>query len=73
MADLDSGASVDRYLADQLVVFAALAAGESLYSVPRVSEHLETNLWLAEAVAGARTAIDENVVRAEGVGYQGWG
>jgi RNA 3'-terminal phosphate cyclase (ATP) len=69
LADLDSGASVDRHLADQLVVFAALAAGESLYSVPRVSEHLETNLWLAERVAGAHTAIEGNVVRVEGIGY----
>ena len=70
LADLDSGASVDRHLADQLVVFAALAAGESLYSVPRVSEHLETNLWLAETMAGARTAIEGNLVRVEGIGHR---
>jgi RNA 3'-terminal phosphate cyclase (ATP) len=70
LADLDSGASTDRHLADQLVVFAALAAGESLYSVPRVSEHLETNLWLAETVAGAHTSIEGNLVRVEGIGYR---
>lgn len=70
LADLDSGASVDRHLADQLVVFAALAAGESRYSVPRVSEHLETNLWLAEMVAGAQAAIEGNVVRVEGIAYR---
>ncbi len=70
LADLDSGASVDRHLADQLVVFAALAAGESLYSVPRVSEHLEANLWLAEEVAGARTVIEGKLVRVGGVGYR---
>jgi len=73
LADLDSGASVDRYLADQLVVFAALAGGESRYSVPRVSEHLETNLWLAETVAGAHTTIEGSLVRVEGIGYQGRG
>jgi len=70
LADLDSGASVDRHLADQLVVFAALAAGESRYSVPRVSEHLETNLWLAETMAGAHTAIEGNLVRVEGIGHR---
>jgi RNA 3'-terminal phosphate cyclase (ATP) len=70
LTDLDSSASVDRHLTDQLVVFAALTAGESLYSVPRVSEHLETNLWLAERVAGAHTAIEGNVVRVEGIGYE---
>lgn len=70
LADLDSGASVDRHLADQLVVFAALAAGESLYSVPRVSEHLETNLWLVEMVAGAHSAIEGSLVRLEGIGHR---
>jgi RNA 3'-terminal phosphate cyclase (ATP) len=70
LADLDSGASVDRYLADQLVVFAALAAGETLYSVPRVSEHLETNLWLAETMAGAHTVNEGKLVRVEGIGYR---
>jgi RNA 3'-terminal phosphate cyclase (ATP) len=70
LADLDSGASVDRHLSDQLVVFAALASGESHYSVPRVSEHLETNLWLAETVAGAHTAIEGDLVRVEGIGHE---
>lgn len=70
LADLDSGASVDRHLADQLVMFAALAAGESQYRVPQVSEHLETNLWLAETVAGAHSAIEGNLVRVEGIGHR---
>lgn len=70
LADLDSGASVDHHLADQLVVFAALAEGESRYSVPQVSEHLETNLWLAETVAGAHTAIEGNLVRVVGIGHR---
>ncbi len=70
LADLDSGASVDRYLADQLVVLAALAAGESRYSVPRASEHLETNLWLVETVAGACGAVEGNLVRVEGIGHR---
>jgi RNA 3'-terminal phosphate cyclase (ATP) len=70
LADLDSGASVDRHLADQLVLLAALAAGESRYSVPRISEHLETNLWLVEMVAGAYGAIEGNLVRVEGIGHR---
>ena len=35
LADLRSGATVDRHLADQLVLFAALAHGRSGYIVPR--------------------------------------
>lgn len=48
LADLATGATVDRHLSDQLVIFAALADGASSYLVPRPSEHLESNLWLAQ-------------------------
>ncbi len=51
--DLTSGATTDRHLADQLVTFAALAQGDSVFSAPRISEHVESNLWLAE-LFGAR-------------------
>jgi RNA 3'-terminal phosphate cyclase (ATP) len=48
LADLETGASVDRHAADQLVLFAALARGRSVYRAPRVTEHVASNLWLAE-------------------------
>jgi RNA 3'-terminal phosphate cyclase (ATP) len=55
LEDLRSGASVDRHLADQLVLFAALARGETRFRVPRDTEHVRTNLWLAERFgAGVR-------------------
>ncbi|MGQ9571961.1 MAG: RNA 3'-terminal phosphate cyclase [Dehalococcoidia bacterium] len=69
LEDLDSGASVDRYLADQLVLYAALAEGVSQYSVPAVTDHLETNLWLAETILGTRAEISGHSVRIEGVGF----
>jgi RNA 3'-terminal phosphate cyclase (ATP) len=69
LQDLDSGASVDRYLADQLVMYAALADGLSSYSVPTVTEHLETNLWVAETMLGAKVQVRERSVRIEGVSF----
>lgn len=66
-ADLASGASVDRHLADQLVLFAALARGTTRYLVPAESEHLRTNLWLAERF-GARTRRTGALVEIEGLG-----
>jgi RNA 3'-terminal phosphate cyclase (ATP) len=67
LADLGSGASVDRHLADQLVLFAALARGTTRYRVPADSEHLRTNLWLAERF-GARTRRAGARVEIEGLG-----
>ena len=43
-----SGAAVDEHLADQLVLPMSLVRGESRWSAPTASEHLQTVLWLAE-------------------------
>jgi len=67
--DLSTGATVDRYLADQLIFYAALADGVSLYRIPRLTEHVETNLWLVETILGARTEVDKNLVKIQGIGY----
>jgi RNA 3'-terminal phosphate cyclase (ATP) len=48
-----SGAAVDRHLADQLVVFLALAGGR--ISVPAVTEHVQTSLDLLSAFDRAVT------------------
>jgi RNA 3'-terminal phosphate cyclase (ATP) len=67
LQDLASGATVDRHLADQLVLFATLARGTTRYRVPAESEHLRTNLWLAERF-GARTRRDGSWVEVDGLG-----
>jgi RNA 3'-terminal phosphate cyclase (ATP) len=67
LADLATGATADRHAADQLVVFAALADGASEYAVPRPTEHVETNLWLAERF-GATARREGNRVRVQGLG-----
>lgn len=66
--DLKTGATVDRYVADQLVPFCALAGGASEYIVPRMTEHVETNLWLVETILGAGTRLDGRRLRIEGAG-----
>jgi len=67
--DLSSGATVDRYLADQLIFYAALADGVSQYRIPRLTEHVETSLWLVETILGARTEVEANLVKIQGTGY----
>ncbi|UCC91084.1 MAG: RNA 3'-phosphate cyclase [Dehalococcoidia bacterium] len=67
--DLATGATVDRYLADQLIFYAALADGVSEYRIPRLTEHVETDLWLAETMLGAKAEVNDNVVRIQGIGY----
>jgi RNA 3'-terminal phosphate cyclase len=64
--DLDAGASVDRHLADQLVLFAALARGKTRYVAPALTEHVRTNLWLAQRF-GARCRSEQQRIEIEGL------
>jgi len=67
--DLATGATVDRYLADQLIFYTALADGVSEYRIPRLTEHVETNLWLVETLLGAKTEVNKNLVKIQGISY----
>jgi RNA 3'-terminal phosphate cyclase (ATP) len=69
LEDLDSGATVDRHLADQLVIFAALADGTSEFRIPQVTDHVQTNIWLVETLLGARAHVEGQSLRLQGVGY----
>jgi RNA 3'-terminal phosphate cyclase (ATP) len=69
LEDLDSGATVDRHLADQLIIFAALAAGTSVLCLPQVTDHVPTNLWLVETILGARTHLEGHQLCIQGIGY----
>jgi RNA 3'-terminal phosphate cyclase (ATP) len=66
-----SGATVDRYLADQLAVYMALAAGRSSFTVQSITRHLMTNIWVIEQFLPVTFQVDESsmVVSVEGVGF----
>jgi RNA 3'-terminal phosphate cyclase (ATP) len=70
LEDLNTGATVDRHLADQLIPFAALAGGRTTLVVPRMTDHVETRLWLAKEILGAETEVQGNMVRIKGVGHR---
>jgi RNA 3'-terminal phosphate cyclase (ATP) len=70
LEDLRAGATVDRHLADQLIPFAALAGGWTAVVIPRMTDHVETRLWLAKEILGAETEVEGRVVRIKGIGYR---
>jgi RNA 3'-terminal phosphate cyclase len=67
--DLKSGATLDRFAADQIIPFAALAAGESRFIIPAATDHVLTGAWLAESFLGARLRIDGQRLVINGVGF----
>ncbi|HTE18667.1 MAG TPA: RNA 3'-terminal phosphate cyclase [Armatimonadota bacterium] len=58
-----TGAACDGHLSDQLVLPMALAAGESRWSAPVVTEHLRTVLWVAAQFLPVEHRLEE---RADG-------
>jgi RNA 3'-terminal phosphate cyclase (ATP) len=68
--DVKTGAALDRFAADQIIPFAALAEGESRFRVAAVTDHLLTNLWLAEKFFGVRGSLKDHTLSMTGVGFQ---
>jgi RNA 3'-terminal phosphate cyclase (ATP) len=67
--DVTSGATLDRFAADQIIPFAALAAGESRFIIPTVTDHVRTSAWLAEVFLDAHVCIDGQRLVIHGVGF----
>ncbi len=68
-ADLDSGATVDRHIADQLILHAALAEGTTRYLIPEVTDHVESNLWLVEKMLGVKHRLRGRLLEIEGISF----
>jgi RNA 3'-terminal phosphate cyclase (ATP) len=63
-------AAMDRHLADQLAVYAALAEGRSVFSVEAVTQHLLTNVWVIEQFLPVTFVVDgqRREIGVEGAG-----
>lgn len=51
--------TVDLHLADLLIPYIALAQGKSVFLTRALSEHLETNIWLAEEILGTSFKVEK--------------
>ena len=67
VGELEAWATVDVHLADMLVPYAALADGNSVYLTRAITDHLETNVWLAQEILGVKFHVARvgNLYRVE--------
>jgi len=65
--EVESKATVDVHLADMLVPYVALAQGKSVYLSREMTEHLDTNIWLAQRILGVEFYVTKagNLYRIE--------
>jgi RNA 3'-phosphate cyclase len=59
MEELRARATVDVHLADMLIPYVALSKVNSMYYTRSLTEHLATNIWLAEEFLDAKFATEK--------------
>ncbi|MFN4218150.1 MAG: RNA 3'-terminal phosphate cyclase [Candidatus Bipolaricaulia bacterium] len=57
IAELRSGATLDRHMADQIIPFLALWGGR--FFCAELTDHIKTNIWVAEQITGSRFTVIE--------------
>jgi RNA 3'-terminal phosphate cyclase (ATP) len=60
LAFQESGAALDRHLADQILIYLALAAGPSAFTTEALTSHLTTNVWVIEQFLGPMFEVRGN-------------
>jgi RNA 3'-terminal phosphate cyclase (ATP) len=58
LAQKESGAALDRHLADQMLLPLAFASGRSTFTCEVTTRHLRTNAWVIEQFGVARVEIE---------------
>ncbi|MBM4288494.1 MAG: RNA 3'-phosphate cyclase, partial [Deltaproteobacteria bacterium] len=69
---LATQAAVDRHLADQIILYAALAEGLSSLTTECLTSHLLTNIWVVEQFLPVKFEIsgqmgEQGAIRVRGV------
>ena len=59
LAEMKSGASLDRHAGDQVLIYMVLAKGESSITVSELTPHIKTNIWVLEQFIDARFRVEE--------------
>ncbi|MFA5364234.1 MAG: RNA 3'-terminal phosphate cyclase [Candidatus Bathyarchaeia archaeon] len=57
--EAETRATVDVHLADMLVPYIALAEGNCVYFTRKVTDHLDTNIWLVEQILGTKIRVSQ--------------
>ena len=68
---IESGAVLDGWMSDQMLVFLALADGISKVKIQEFTDHVRSNIMIIESMLKARFEVKEreNTVSVNGIGY----
>ena len=57
LKEVDAKVTVDVHLADMLVPYIALTKGTSTYLTRKITEHIDTNIWLTNKILGTKIQV----------------
>lgn len=69
LASLKSEAALDRWMADQIIPFMALAGGKSSVTVEEITDHCRTNMSVCEKILGVKFSVEKNEISCDGIGF----
>ncbi|MCD6402942.1 MAG: RNA 3'-terminal phosphate cyclase [Candidatus Aenigmarchaeota archaeon] len=68
---LSTGATFDRFMSDQILVFASLADGNSEFSVEELTGHVKTNIYVIEKLVERKIfEVEDKRVKVRGIGFK---
>jgi len=67
---LERGACLDKYMADQILPFLALADGKSSILVEGATEHVVTNVKVIERMLPVKFRVEGNTISVNGIGWK---
>lgn len=65
LIDLNAPACLDRYMADQVLLYMALADSRSCVTVTDVTDHSRTNMWVIEKFLKGKFEVEDRMIRWE--------
>ncbi len=63
--EIKSGATVDKFMTDQVLPYMALASHDSKVRVMDVTNHAHTNMWLIEKFLPVKFEVKENIIECK--------
>jgi RNA 3'-terminal phosphate cyclase len=69
---IESKAALDKFMADQIIPFLALAEGESEVTIEEFTQHVNTNMLVCERILGVKFDLDKEkrIIKVEGIGFE---
>jgi len=66
---IESNACLDKFMADQILIFASLAKGVSEFTIEEFTEHVNTNMITCENILNVKFEKDRNKIKVIGIGF----